>query len=398
VKLGFWPRTSGNGSVNNATEGVNTECTFIRYHILWYTLQIVMAAPVDDADRLLHIKISDTDRLQADRDILSAFSSCAKRLPEAATEWDVSGLMLEGQQVQRGTVVVWLNLAYQSTHGAPYEDTPPGSSLHFCMRRFTSLAQLLAFADAVGSSRGLLLSLDRQSAPLAADVQLGERPVFIASDACCFHRPNERRLTWYPSPTYTSGNYQRSIQAESDGEDEAAVQQLAQQIESLLYLAYKLSLVNIQERVLTFIFNNSFSSDSVLRGKVLLEWVLSERVLATEAGAKASKLALASALSTKRVTLMDPAYRNSLDSLLGPVTSEPASEEPVVRFKAECQRDFLGFKKGQEVQVEFDPLCSGYINLKATPVFGGEWREDLHVDTSRDLRCRLLVGEPVSRS
>lgn len=351
-----------------------------------------MAAHID-ADRMLHIKISDADRLQADRDILSTFSSCAKKLPDTATEWDVSGLILEGQQVQRRTVVAWLNLAYQITHGAPYEETPLASSLHSCMRKFASLAQLLAFADAdaVGTSRGLLLSMDRQSvgAPLAADVQLGQRPVCVASGACYFHQPGTRRLTFYPA----SANYQRYTPAGNDGEVEAAVQQLAQQVESLLYLAYKLELKNIQDRVLTFIFN-SFSSDSVLHGKALLETVLSERVLATEAGAKASKQALASALSTKRVTLMDPTYCN-LDSLLRPVPR--TSEQQAIKLTAKCQRDFLGFHKGQEVEVEFDPLYSSYVTLKTVPLRDEDyWGED-PPHFSRELRCQLLVGEPVSR-
>jgi len=348
-----------------------------------------MAAHID-ADRLLHIKISDTDSLQADRAVLSAFSSCARNIPDAATEWDVSGLMLEGQQVQRSTVVVWLNLTYHSIHGAPYEETPWDGSLKCFVRSFTRLAQLLAFADAVGSSRGLLLSLDKEALPLAADVQLGERPVPLRSAESYFHLPYGRRLMFYPA----DDNHQRSILAGSEREVEAAIQQLAQQVESLLYLAYKLELANIQERVQTFIFNNSYSSTSVLRGKVLLETVLSERVLATKAGAAASKQALASALYTLPVSFSDPDY-HSLDSLLGPITA--TSEKQVIRFKANCQRDFMAFSKGQEVEVEFNPLRNSFITVKALPDSDEEeyWDEDLP-PVYRELHCRLLVGHPLS--
>lgn len=345
-----------------------------------------MAAHID-ADRLLPIKISDSDRLEADRAVLSAFSSCARDLPDAAAEWDVSGLVLEGQQVQRSTVVAWLNLSYKSIHGAPYEDTPWADSLQSFVRSFTSLAQLLAFADAVGSSRGLLLALDKEAAPLAADVQLGERPVQLKSNESYFHHKGLRHLEFYPPYE----NHQRSISAGSDGEVEAAVQQLAQQVEPLLYLAYKLELENIQERVRAFIFNNSYSCASVLHGKALLETVLSERVLATKAGAAASKQALASALSTLPVSLSDPDYCN-LDGLLKPLAL--TSEQRAVKFTAECQRDFMAFTKGQQVEVTFNPLRSPYITVKALPVSAEEeyWGDEAPL-VSRDLHCHLLLGD-----
>lgn len=101
-----------------------------------------------------------------DRTLLAAYSSCARGLPADATEWDVSQLVLLGQPVKRETVVKWLNAAYKPIHGDVYEHqhNNPASSM-------SGLAQLLAFADAVGSSRGLLLAFDTDAMELTADVQ-----------------------------------------------------------------------------------------------------------------------------------------------------------------------------------------------------------------------------------
>jgi len=55
----------------------------------------------------LHIRLADPEAepLAADRIILSNFSTCVRGLPADATGWDLSQLVVEGQAVQRTTVV-----------------------------------------------------------------------------------------------------------------------------------------------------------------------------------------------------------------------------------------------------------------------------------------------------
>lgn len=138
-----------------------------------YVSLVKMASYGYSSDRVLHIKFSSGQTsLPADRAVLSVFSSCARNCPDDATEWDLSGLLLEGQHVQRSTVVAWLNLAYTATLGAPFEEVPQQEDPS---KTLTGLVQLLGFADALGSSRGLLLSLD---------ARVFESPGAIGRDLC----------------------------------------------------------------------------------------------------------------------------------------------------------------------------------------------------------------------
>jgi hypothetical protein len=113
----------------------------------------------------------DDQPITADRLMLQCYSSCARGLPAAAEEWDVSGLMVEGG-VQRQTVVDYVKAISKHLNNEVLiaEDDSEGPAAVTLAR----LARLLAFADAVGSSRGLLLALDAEAAAgrLVTDVQL----------------------------------------------------------------------------------------------------------------------------------------------------------------------------------------------------------------------------------
>jgi hypothetical protein len=123
--------------------------------------------------------------LVADKLTLQCFSSCARVLPAAAEEWDLSQLLLDGQPVQRSTVVCWLNAISQQCDNKPMFTDQPDSPA----RTMAGLAQLLAFADAVGTQEGLLAALDAQvsaAAALVAEVQLGEQQLQLAADSCYY--------------------------------------------------------------------------------------------------------------------------------------------------------------------------------------------------------------------
>lgn len=139
----------------------------------------------------LNIKYAaDAAPLVTDRFSVQCYSSCARALPAAAEEWDLSQLLLEGQPVQRETVVSWLNAMSQHLNNEPMIGDDPETDRP--ARSMASLAQLLAFADAVGTSRGLLLAIDAQvsaGAPLVAEVQMGEQQLQLAADSyCCFSK------------------------------------------------------------------------------------------------------------------------------------------------------------------------------------------------------------------
>jgi hypothetical protein len=45
----------------------------------------------------MHIKVAAGQHLEAESFVLRSFSVCARNLPAAAEEWDVSGLLIDGQ-------------------------------------------------------------------------------------------------------------------------------------------------------------------------------------------------------------------------------------------------------------------------------------------------------------
>lgn len=301
--------------------------------------------------------------------------------------------------MQRSTVVAWLNLAYTATLGTPFEEVPqqddPANTL-------TDLVQLLAFADALGSSRGLLLSLDARVTSLRVLVQLGETSEPLASRCPYFKSKTSPSLAFFArGDTFLS---RTTAQAANPDQLEVAVQQLAQQVESLLYLACKLQLKNIQQLVVTFIFNNSYSEASMLRG-VPMTGMLSERVLATAAGAHVIHEALASRLSSCVLSLEQPdTNRGSSSSSTAfglpqlQLDVEPADDFYMlapIKFTATLREDFVFFDKGQQVQVEMD-LCGGSVTLSAEGRVT-QWGEDYTPATCLQLPMQVLLGAPVKQ-
>lgn len=139
---------------------------------------------LDDGD-MLQVKVAAaSEPLAADRAILAAFSSCVRGLPSEAVECDVSGLLVEGQPVQQEIVLAWLQVVYTVTLDEPFEQLEPASPV----TSMAKLGQLLAFADAVGSSKGLLKACCAGVASLHAAVQLPERQqqLKLAAAGCAF--------------------------------------------------------------------------------------------------------------------------------------------------------------------------------------------------------------------
>lgn len=108
-------------------------------------------------DGLISIKLANSSSrgqqgiLSAKATILRSCSSCAEGLPADAQEWDISQLRVEGEPVQRSTAVAFLNCCYSRIMDSEFEKQQQDPRT-----KASSLAQLLAFADAVGGTRGVL--------------------------------------------------------------------------------------------------------------------------------------------------------------------------------------------------------------------------------------------------
>uniref|UniRef100_A0A383V5M2 Uncharacterized protein n=1 Tax=Tetradesmus obliquus TaxID=3088 RepID=A0A383V5M2_TETOB len=86
--------------------------------------------------------------------LMRSCSAVAEGLPAAAAEWDLSNLLIDGQPVQRSTVVRWLNHCYMRVHNVMFDDQLAYEEVLSA----AALFQLLALADSVGSGRGIMIA------------------------------------------------------------------------------------------------------------------------------------------------------------------------------------------------------------------------------------------------
>jgi hypothetical protein len=119
---------------------------------------------------------SEQPPLQASTRLLHACSTCAFGLPRDSSTWDLSNLLIDGQPVSRDTVLAWLNAMYMHLDDIPFSDSIPDAAASA-----TRLYQLLAFADAVGSSRGVVKACLGGLEDLAFEVKVGEQQVQLAA-------------------------------------------------------------------------------------------------------------------------------------------------------------------------------------------------------------------------
>lgn len=116
--------------------------------------------------------------LQASLRLLRLGSSLARDLPPDTSTWDLSNLLIDGHAVSRHTVIAWLSIVYMQLEG----ETFPGAD-RSPRPNAIELYQLLAFADAVGSIRGVL----RACLPMEIPPRFGEQVTFqvdIGSRSC----------------------------------------------------------------------------------------------------------------------------------------------------------------------------------------------------------------------
>ncbi|WIA34147.1 hypothetical protein OEZ86_012511 [Tetradesmus obliquus] len=178
--------------------------------------------------------------------LVRMYSAVAMQLPET-DEWDLSGLLLDGQPVSRDTVVAWLNAAYQNilyeTYFEEQQDGPACS--------VDGLYKLLAFADAVDSTRPLMKACCTCLQHLQLYAQLGQQVIALQTDGRAYACVNG---TVFERADILSAAHAYRPDPEVPAEQQDAFrQQVAAQTERLLWLSYKLQLEPLIQRLHAFL-------------------------------------------------------------------------------------------------------------------------------------------------
>jgi hypothetical protein len=241
------------------------------------------------------------------------------------------------------------------------------------------LARLLAFADAIGSSRGILAACVSRLDDLTINVRLGVTPDDSGEADTIDVELQTTGLGYY----FGDYNDDRDHEASEDGGDlrlamidpkvhtwvenvdhfstpehvKAFKQAVAQQVEPLLYLSYSLQLEALQDRLIWFVASCVHRRRGILFG--VLNQVVSERVLAAVLPPTASETAKREWISTFLTLPSSIVDGDSMLRLLQPVERA----EGVLRFHARLTQDFMGVEKGKEVRVKVDLFNKGTVQI-----------------------------------
>lgn len=290
--------------------------------------------------------------------------------------------MIEGQAVERQTVVAWLNAAYNLADDEVFEqqkENPAG--------KVAGLVQLIAFADAVGSSKRLMREV-LSGAGLKCDVQLGDQLFTLNLLECgyCWFGESPPMLCFrYPKPK--SADYTEKgpwVVGHSSGteQQQALVQELCQQLEALLYLTHHLS-ETLQQQVLQAIRAQSSSTDSLLYKGIHV--LASKRIMGATGS---SDLAFVNSILTQPLSFtskhgLQQQLKQQVDNR-DRLYMSPSSPKPY-RFEAKVEQDFLDFKKGDTLSVTLDLLEESKITFTY-------WKNSGHQE--RSFPVQLLLGAP----
>jgi hypothetical protein len=324
-------------------------------------------------------------------------------------------VQVEGQPVQRPTVVAYLNSAYQHAYGEPFRDAPqlqhdepaarhskkrkleadqqPGNAGQPALPEagqqqqapaqaaagvttFAAMTQLLLFADAVGSTAPLLRACAAGIDKLCLHVQLPAGVTLDLSirtlhywDTSDSSSPKLSMVTeqqqGLPVATFSAADF-ASVKA-------ALVQQVQAQTEALLYTAYKLQLSEVAEAVQDFICMQASNMNSVLRG--CMRPVLSQRVMDAAAGYRSlHETLLLNHLVTRPCSFASPTQGAFpiVPKAFAPIDL-PAEQKPLT-FTAEAVQDAFGSSKGQQLPAEVNLFSStirlGRVTYRAHVVVG----------------------------
>lgn len=330
-----------------------------------------------DADELGGIKLADGDSIAADLLLARACSSCARCLPAAAQEWDLSGMQIDGQPAERETVTAWLGCVDNVINHAPI----PDSSL--ALTTATGLQKLLSFVDAVGSSDGVLHTCISKLQNLQLTATVGEQQLQLLTDGRAYHwviiGDDEWGLWW---TTITGSNDQ-----ECDVKQQQRlklVQELAAQTEALLVTAHKLQLHTLIQHLQRFIFSNLAprhdDGGSLFCGVGHL--LFTDRLLDAALGSSTmSKGQYISSVLACGAVEEQPARASALQPIASSLQICDVSR--LINFDARLGAPLLGSKQGGTTRVQLDLFNSSDPALNI-------------LGSSITLPVQLLIGHKVN--
>jgi hypothetical protein len=334
-----------------------------------------------DAAELGVIKLADGESI-ADLLTARACSSCARGLPAAAQEWDLSGIHIDGQPVERETVTAWLGCVDSLLHhAADNTDSTPA------LTTAKGLQKLLCFADAVGSIDGVLHACLGKLPDLqfAAVVGEDEDTTELQTDGTVYFW----KVTLHDERVISSAFGHRDIGDISapvpKQQREQFVQAAAAQVEGLLFMAHKLHLQPLLAHLHTFLFNSLAPVHD--NGYALLDGVtnliFTERVYdaALGSGTLSKEQYLSTVLGRPCGLVHGLAHACLLKPVGDSVQMDNASK--VIRFTAELQAPLMGCRAGQMVPVSLD-----LFNSSGTAISLGK--------PDMTLPAQLLVGFNIS--
>eukprot|EP00878_Enallax_costatus_P007389 GHUV01007738.1.p1 GENE.GHUV01007738.1~~GHUV01007738.1.p1 ORF type:complete len:310 (+),score=66.11 GHUV01007738.1:99-1028(+) len=223
---------------------------------------------------LLH---NEPEPITADLRLIQTFSSVVSELPVNDTPvWDLSNLLIENQPVNRSTVVSWLNRAYKLVYAAEYEAVKPESAKSCTI---TEAVLLLSFADAVGSTDGLIQAVASHIAalPLLVRVKVEGTIINLRVKAGGYYWTASRNAA---TPAALNLDYELVAELTNTGKQllQGFVAPVAEQ---LLYVTKKLGLVQLQSRVEKAFLQKSQQAyaEPFLSASTLSSVVYSPRVL-----------------------------------------------------------------------------------------------------------------------
>lgn len=308
-------------------------------------------------------------------------SRIAAALEPDTDEWDLTNLKIDGQPVQRETVVTWLNIIYTTISGATYE-----AQADVC-RTVKGLYELLAFSDAVDTEPGIVMASLAHLDQLVIRVSVGNQQVQLSICDHCYYFDRMQLIC-----ATATKRWQVGIPLESQQEQQQLSTEVAQQLEALLYQAYTMKLYSLTQRIHSFIASSAGNStgSSILYG--VLGLIFTDCVLQAAVGPAASEATQKSFISsviTQPCGFVPGTCWSS--QLLKPLRLPEELQEPLC-FQAELLQDWLGSSAGEKVLVTLDLFDTSTITVGHT-----SWPAQLLVGpaVTGDAAFRKLMGSRV---
>jgi hypothetical protein len=336
----------------------------------------------------LNIKVASGKSLHADSLLVRSLCDSARGLPAAADVWDVSGLLLDGQPFSRETVSCWISCVYSLADGLTQLSQQDIEQLS----TVSGLTQVLAFANAVGSSVGPLNAACSQLQHLKFMLQFPEQPIGV-------ELPLAGYTYWFSDERQLQRMHlhERMDVGEPLASDEQTYdvrQQVAKQTSSLLHLAHVLRLQPLLDLLHQFLLLNAEMPSGFLCGLLtgVMGLVFSDAVLEAALGSSTlSKEDYVSSVLSQPFSFTPGAIgHSSLLKPFGPKTYDAGTD--VLKFDAQLLQDFAGAKAGKVVKVEIDLFgdsCGeAMLSLESTS----------NEDHALTLPVQLLLGSKFSNA